>query len=204
MLGRVRRLADEKAAIAGLSEGPLGADEEDEEDEEEDEGDDEDASFQIAEEDAAALDTGGDEEESGCLFCLPVASEQGLGDCAGCRGCGSGAGKGSARRRAGLGLGSADRGAAARPTAPRPLGGGDRVMSNFRELLWFWREYYLRRGRDRLSIEFSSRIPFPYWLDLVDLLCKDDASPTSLVRNPPTLPLSPYCRPSRFSSSSEF
>lgn len=43
----------------------------------------------------------------------------------------------------------------------------DRVMVNFRELLWYWREYYLRRGRDRLSIEFSSHIPFFQWNSLV-------------------------------------
>ena len=43
----------------------------------------------------------------------------------------------------------------------------DRVMVNFRELLWYWREYYLRRGRDRLSIEFSSHIPFIKWNALV-------------------------------------
>ena len=42
-----------------------------------------------------------------------------------------------------------------------------RVMVNFRELLWYWREYYLRRGRDRLSIEFSSHIPFSQWNALV-------------------------------------
>ena len=41
------------------------------------------------------------------------------------------------------------------------------VMVNFRELLWYWREYYLRRGRDRLSIEFSSHIPFRHWNNLV-------------------------------------
>jgi hypothetical protein len=43
----------------------------------------------------------------------------------------------------------------------------NKVMINFRELLWFWREYYLRRGRDRLSVEFSSQIPFHAWKDLV-------------------------------------
>jgi hypothetical protein len=47
----------------------------------------------------------------------------------------------------------------------------DRVMVNFRELLWYWREYYLRRGRDRLSIEFSSHIPFFQWNSLVGKAC---------------------------------
>lgn len=41
---------------------------------------------------------------------------------------------------------------------------------NFRELLWFWQEYYLRRGRDRLSIEFSSHIPFSFWRKVVGKL----------------------------------
>jgi hypothetical protein len=41
------------------------------------------------------------------------------------------------------------------------------AMKNFRELLWYWQEYYLRRGRDRLSVEFSCRIPFSSWVNLV-------------------------------------
>ena len=65
-------------------------------------------------------------------------------------------------------------------------------MTNFRQLLWFWREYYLRRGRDRLSIEFTTRIRFPYWAQLVDLLCADDGSPTALLRAPCAIIRSPY------------
>lgn len=38
---------------------------------------------------------------------------------------------------------------------------------NFRLLLWYWREYYMRRGRDRLSLEFSTHIPFMYWREVV-------------------------------------
>lgn len=45
--------------------------------------------------------------------------------------------------------------------------GGEIICKNFRELLWYWREYYLRRGRDRLSIEFSSHIPFRFWNEVV-------------------------------------
>lgn len=69
------------------------------------------------------------------------------------------------------------------------------VFRNFRELLWYWREYYLRRGRDRLSIEFSSHIPFHHWGVVVDLLCKDDGSPTALLSEGIVLPLGPYHRP---------
>ena len=43
------------------------------------------------------------------------------------------------------------------------------VITNFRELLWYWQEYYLRRGRDRLSIEFSSHIAFENWSALVGI-----------------------------------
>jgi hypothetical protein len=36
-------------------------------------------------------------------------------------------------------------------------------FQNFRELLFYWQEYYMRRGRDRLSLEFSTNIPFRVW-----------------------------------------
>ena len=73
------------------------------------------------------------------------------------------------------------------------------LMRNFRELLWYWSEYYLRRGRDRLSIEFSCHIPFAYWLGLVELLCRDDGSPAALLKRPMQLPRSPYHGPSKSS-----
>lgn len=44
------------------------------------------------------------------------------------------------------------------------------VVVNFRELLWYWTEYYLRRGRDRLSLEFSSHVPFRHWKMVVGKL----------------------------------
>ena len=71
---------------------------------------------------------------------------------------------------------------------------GDRtdVMRNFREVLWFWFEYYTHRGRDRLSLEFSSHLRFQEWMQVVYLLVADDGSSTSLVRNPVRLPRSPY------------
>lgn len=73
---------------------------------------------------------------------------------------------------------------------------GDRtdVMRNFREVLWFWMEYYTHRGRDRLSLEFSSRIRFQEWNHVVSLLTADDASLTALVSRPVRLPRSPYQR----------
>ena len=48
-----------------------------------------------------------------------------------------------------------------------PNAGAAALCKNFRELLWYWQEYYLRRGRDRLSIEFSTHIPFRYWHAIV-------------------------------------
>lgn len=73
---------------------------------------------------------------------------------------------------------------------------GDRndVMQNFREVLWFWMEYYTHRGRDRLSLEYSSHIRFHEWMEVVSLLGADDGSPTSLVQSPLALPRSPYHR----------
>ena len=79
--------------------------------------------------------------------------------------------------------------------------GGRLLMSNFRELLWFWNEYYLRRGRDRLSLEFSSQIPFSHWHDLVQELCRDDGSTYALLEKPLKAFNSPYTRMSRFHTS---
>ncbi len=67
-------------------------------------------------------------------------------------------------------------------------------MRNFRELLWYWQEYYLRRGRDRLSIEFSSHIPFDFWYELVQDLTADDGSPCSLLAGSIRLPKTPYAK----------
>ncbi|GMH94544.1 hypothetical protein TrST_g12621 [Triparma strigata] len=71
------------------------------------------------------------------------------------------------------------------------------IMCNFRELLFFWREYYSHRGRDRLSLEFSSHLRFAEWKNVVDLLCADDGSPCSLVPSKISLPRSPYSRAPR-------
>jgi hypothetical protein len=73
---------------------------------------------------------------------------------------------------------------------------GDRndMLSNFRELLWFWSEYYTHRGRDRLSLEFSSHVRFQEWKKVVSLLGADDGSSTALTRRPLRLPKSPYQR----------
>jgi len=80
---------------------------------------------------------------------------------------------------------------------------GDRsdVMRNFREVLWFWSEYYAHRGRDRLSLEFSSHLRFEEWDHVVSLLTADDGSSTSLVRSPARLPRSPYQRAARIAES---
>ncbi|KAJ1437421.1 hypothetical protein B484DRAFT_416580 [Ochromonadaceae sp. CCMP2298] len=74
----------------------------------------------------------------------------------------------------------------------QPQRGSLVAFTNFRELMWYWQEYYLRRGRDRLSIEFSSHIPFRHWRHMVSLLCADDGSPTALLDAPTPLPRSPY------------
>ncbi|GLE03130.1 hypothetical protein PINS_up012009 [Pythium insidiosum] len=68
------------------------------------------------------------------------------------------------------------------------------VCDNFRSLLWFWIQYYTPRGRDRLSLEHSSDIPFEEWRNVVALLCADDGSETALMSAPARLPPSPYSR----------
>ena len=80
---------------------------------------------------------------------------------------------------------------------------GDRndVMRNFREVLWFWIEYYTHRGRDRLSLEFSSHLRFQEWIEVVSLLGADDGAPTSLVRSQVRLPRSPYQRAARIAEN---
>ena len=76
---------------------------------------------------------------------------------------------------------------------------GDRtdILRNFRELLWFWSEYYTHRGRDRLSLEFSSHMRFEEWFKVVAILTEDDGSSTALVRSPSKMPRSPYQRAAR-------
>lgn len=68
---------------------------------------------------------------------------------------------------------------------------------NFRELIWFWSEYYSHRGRDRLSLEFSSHLRFQEWKNVVSILGADDGSSTSLCAKPVRLPRSPYQRAPR-------
>jgi hypothetical protein len=82
-----------------------------------------------------------------------------------------------------------------------PLKDSEKVMINFRELLCFWKEYYLKRGRDRLSLEFSTHIPFKHWLYLVDILTTDDGTPTALLSQPIQLAKSCYNYPSRVHNS---
>lgn len=73
------------------------------------------------------------------------------------------------------------------------------AIHNFRELVWFWTEYYTHRGRDRISLEFSSHTRFIEWRDVVSILSADDGSGASLLAKPPRLPRSPYqCAPRVF------
>jgi Protein of unknown function (DUF3689) len=44
------------------------------------------------------------------------------------------------------------------------------ILYNFREVLWFWVEYYTHRGRDRLSLEYSSRLRYDDWISVVTIL----------------------------------
>lgn len=69
---------------------------------------------------------------------------------------------------------------------------GEAALRGFRRLLWFWSEYYLRGGRDRLSLEFSTHVKFWAWKRVIGLLCADNGSPTALVDEPISLPRSPF------------
>lgn len=79
-------------------------------------------------------------------------------------------------------------------------------MKNFRELLWYWGEYYMRRGRDRLSLEFSTHIPCIHWKKLISLLCGDNRAhnPYALLYSPIPLPLSPYVLYPNYNSHHEW
>jgi len=59
---------------------------------------------------------------------------------------------------------------------------GAPALLNYRELLWFWHQYYLYFcPSDRESLASSSGIPFEKWLSIADLLCQDDGSFCSLL-----------------------
>ena len=44
------------------------------------------------------------------------------------------------------------------------------ALAIFSELLKFWQAYYSRKGRDCVSLAFSSDLPFPVWQKAVDQL----------------------------------
>ncbi len=71
---------------------------------------------------------------------------------------------------------------------------GNYTLKGFCALLFFWREYYGKRGRDRINLEFSSHVPFCEWLEVVEMLCADNGRPGSLVPEAIKLPQSPYAR----------
>jgi len=47
------------------------------------------------------------------------------------------------------------------------------VTSNFQKLLWFWHEYYLLRGKDCLSLEYTSQISFGEWTRTYEVLVEE-------------------------------
>eukprot|EP00898_Chlorokybus_atmophyticus_P003986 jgi/Chlat1/4589/Chrsp290S04333 len=68
----------------------------------------------------------------------------------------------------------------------RSLDSGGYATGNFRALLEFWQTYYQTRGRDCVSLEFSSTISFSEWLRVVSLLLGPADSPVSLSYLGPT------------------
>jgi Trpc4-associated protein len=56
------------------------------------------------------------------------------------------------------------------------------VLRTFRALLEFWRSYYLwKRGRECVSLQYSTQISFSNWLQIVDSLCAPPDLPCSLL-----------------------
>jgi len=47
------------------------------------------------------------------------------------------------------------------------------IRSNFKSLLQFWQDYYSIRGRDCVSLEYSSHINFTEWLQTFTILSKE-------------------------------
>jgi Trpc4-associated protein len=56
------------------------------------------------------------------------------------------------------------------------------VTANFQKLLWFWHEYYLLRGKDCLSLEYTSQISFGEWTSTYEVLVEElgEFDPSSL------------------------
>ena len=57
------------------------------------------------------------------------------------------------------------------------------VVRNFRQLLWFWTEYYHVRAGDRRSLESSSRMNFLEFAEMVDMLIADDGGELALLKD---------------------
>ena len=53
-------------------------------------------------------------------------------------------------------------------------GGAGIICVPFRQLLWFWKEYYYNRASDRRSLENSSRLEFGEFSEVVQVLTQDD------------------------------
>ena len=66
-------------------------------------------------------------------------------------------------------------------SSDRPLVHPSNILKNFRQLLWFWWEYYAHRGRDRLSLELSSHLRFNEFQQIVELLCADNGNECALL-----------------------
>ncbi|KAL2654110.1 hypothetical protein R1flu_022238 [Riccia fluitans] len=81
--------------------------------------------------------------------------------------------------------------------------GAGTLLQKFRQLLTFWKRYYLRKpGRDSLTLQYSTNIPFEDWLKIVNLLCKEPEGLSS-TSGRIGAPHDSSCSSSKRSSSSE-
>ncbi len=62
-------------------------------------------------------------------------------------------------------------------------GAPNSVVRNFRQLLWFWTEYYHTRAGDRRSLESSSRMNFHEFAEMADMLIADDGGELALLKD---------------------
>lgn len=55
------------------------------------------------------------------------------------------------------------------------------ILSNLRDLLFFWKSHYLRRGKDCSQLEQSSSITFDKWQKVVDVMLSDDITKNTSI-----------------------
>ena len=71
------------------------------------------------------------------------------------------------------------------------------ILSNLRDLLFFWKSHYLRRGKDCSQLEQSSSITFDKWQKVVDVMLSEDITKNTSILYYLT-PANKFCGTLRF------